>query len=385
MLTMAVGHSDDVDAADAIAAAIAECRAGLGDARPQAGLLVSSFEAFDPSILGTVKAAFPTATIAGATSAAEVSHLGGYQEDSITLALFASDEVGITVGLGVGLASDPERACRDAVEAVLADVTREPRLCIVLANSAATDPAVMLGTIRSLLPDGVTVIGGGSARSGLGLITPTYQFAGDRLTEDGIVLLLFSGPLRHSVAIGMGWKPIGTRGVVTASDHNLLREIDGRPALEFVNRYLDSIGPASFGNPLAIYEPGSDEPYLRVALRGDAEAGTIALIGSVPIGSAIQLTTASADDLLEGTTDALRRAAETYPTDGRPEAALVFSCMVRKYLLGSKTGRETELTKAALPDLPFAGMYCTGEISPIGDGRGPRFLNETFVALLLGT
>jgi small ligand-binding sensory domain FIST len=59
--------------------------------------------------------------------------------------------------------------------------------------------------------------------------------------------------------------------------------------------------------------------------------------------------------------------------------------MVRKYLLGSKTGRETELTKAALPDLPFAGMYCTGEISPIGDGRGPRFLNETFVALLLGT
>ena len=105
MLTMAVGHSDDVDAADAIAEVIAACRVQLGEALPKAGLLVSSFESFDPSILGAVTAAFPTARIAGVTSAAELSSTVGYREDSITLALFASDDIDIGVGLGEGLAT----------------------------------------------------------------------------------------------------------------------------------------------------------------------------------------------------------------------------------------------------------------------------------------
>ena len=384
MLTMAVGHSDDVDAADAIAEVIAECRDQLGEALPKAGLLVSSFESFDPSIIGAVTAAFPTARIAGATSAAELSSTVGYREDSITLALFASDDIDIGVGLGDGLATDLEGACRTAVDAALAGVAREPRLCIVLANSAACDPAAMLPLIRAMLPPDVTVIGGGSARSELALITPTYQFAGDRITDDGLVLMLFAGPIHHSVAIGTGWKAIGTRGIVTAAEPNLIAEIDGSPAIDFIHRYLDETGPASFGNPLAIYEPGFDEPYLRVALRTD-DAGAVSIIGSVPVGSAIQLTTATTPDLLDGAAGALTRATAAFPDGVQPQAALVFSCMVRKYLLGSRTDQETALTRAALPDLPFAGLYCTGEIGPIAPDTGSRFLNETFVALLLGT
>ena len=62
-----------------------------------------------------------------------------------------------------------------------------------------------------------------------------------------------------------------------------------------------------------------------------------------------------------------------------------FQLEAAQYLLGSKTAHETELTRTALPGLPFAGLYCTGEIGPIAPGIGSHFLNETFVALLLGT
>jgi hypothetical protein len=196
--------------------------------------------------------------------------------------------------------------------------------------------------------------------------------------------MIFSGPIHHSVAIGTGWKPIGSRGIVTRADRNLIREIDGKPAMDFLHRYLDVTGPASFGNPMAIYEPGVEEPYLRVALATD-DAGAVSIIGSVPVGAVIQLTTANTTDLLAGASGALTRAAEAFPDGIQPQAALVFSCMVRKYLLGSRTDQETALTRAALPDLPFAGLYCTGEIGPIGPDHGSRFLNETFVALLLGT
>ena len=89
MLTMAVGQGDDVDPLDAIATAINQCRASLGGKSPQAGILFSAFDSFDPSILAAVAAAFPTATVMGTTSAAEISSIDGYQEDSIILAMFA--------------------------------------------------------------------------------------------------------------------------------------------------------------------------------------------------------------------------------------------------------------------------------------------------------
>ena len=114
MLTMAVGQGDDVDPADAIATAIDQCRTSLGGQAPQAGVLFSAFDSFDPSILAAVAEAFPTATVMGTTSAAEISSINGYQEDSITLALFASDTVDITAGLGSGLGVDVEAACRDS-------------------------------------------------------------------------------------------------------------------------------------------------------------------------------------------------------------------------------------------------------------------------------
>jgi small ligand-binding sensory domain FIST len=36
-------------------------------------------------------------------------------------------------------------------------------------------------------------------------------------------------------------------------------------------------------------------------------------------------------------------------------------------------------------DVPLAGLYCAGEIGPVVDGGTSRFLNETFVTVLLGT
>jgi hypothetical protein len=123
-----------------------------------------------------------------------------------------------------------------------------------------------------------------------------------------------------------------------------------------------------------------------VAVDSDREAGTVSVMGSLPVGARVRLTTAGTDDVLGGTAAALARAAEDFPAGAHPEGALLFSCAVRKFVLGSRTPRETELVREALgPTLPFCGLYCRGEIGPIGKHAGSRFLNETFVALLLGT
>jgi len=230
------------------------------------------------------------------------------------------------------------------------------------------------------------VVGGGSSRSELGTLTPTFQFCDDRVAEDGVSLLLFSGHLSLSVAVGTGWRTLGNRGTVTAARGGQLDTIDDRPASEFLRQYLDVTGPPALGNPLAVVEAGTDRSYLRAIVGSDPATGVVRIHGGIPVGSTVQLTTAATDDILAGTRDAIARAQASFPADSRPEAALMFSCVVRKFLLGTRTRVEAEMAREAFgPDVPLAGLYCAGEIGPVVDGGKSRFLNETFVTVLLGT
>lgn len=386
MFTMAVGHSDDVEPLDAIATVIEQCRTALGALTPQAGILFSAFDSFDPAILAAVHEAFPETVVMGSTSAAEISSLGGFQEGSITLALFASETVDVTTGFGTGLAADVDAACRSAVNEALAGTQREPKVCIVLAEGFVVDPQLTVEAMTRALPEGVVAVGGTAARRDFSSQVPAWQFCGDRVSQDGVAVLLFSGPIAHSVAIGMGWRTIGATGTVTRSTYGAVHEIDGRPASEFLSRYLDVTGPASFGNPLAVLEAGTDQSYLRAIQGVDPASGSVILAGAVPVGATVQLATADTDEILAGTKGALARAIADFPAGSQPEGALIFSCAVRKFLLGSRTRVEAELARSAYgSSIPVAGLYCFGEIGPVHGATTSRFFNETFVTLLLGT
>jgi len=383
---MAVGHSDDVDPMDAIATVIDQCRGALGNRAPKAGMLLSVFESFQPEIVAAVRSAFPGVSVMGSTSAAEVSSVSGFLEDSITLALFDSDTADVTTGLSGGLGDDVEAACRAAVGEARRTTAREPKLCVVFAEGFVVDPQVTLDAMARALPPGVVIVGGGSARRDLGTTTPTHQFRDDRVVQDGVAVLLFSGDVSFSVAVGTGFRAIGPPGTVTRAERGRIDEVDGRPAIQFLAPYLDVTGPASFGNPLSVVEQGTDRSYLRAIVRSDPATGSVMVFGSVPVGASVQLTTASSDDILAGTRDALARATADFPAGARPEAALMFSCMARKSLLGSRTKVEAELARAEYgSSIPLVGLYCAGEVGPVRGDATSRFLNETFVTVLLGT
>jgi hypothetical protein len=180
---------------------------------------------------------------------------------------------------------------------------------------------------------------------------------------------------------------VGPQGTVTASAEGLIAEIDGRPAAAFVRPYVDEPGAATFGNPLAFVDDEASAPYLRAMLGEDPATGALIIPGSVPSGARVQLTTASTEDIIAATTDVTRRAAELFPPGVTPSAALLFSCAVRRFMLGTRTAQEVIEARSMLPaTIPLAGMYCVGEIAPVGlDAAQPRFHNETFVAVLLGS
>jgi hypothetical protein len=383
MFTMAVGQSDDVDPARAIAEAISQCREQLDGATARAALLFSALDSFDTSLVTRVREAFGGIDVIGATSAAEMSSAGGYLEDSIALSVFASDNVEMAAGMGDRIDIDAEGAARAAVAQACTRLTQPPSVCIVLTEGANAQRAIE--ALRAELPAGVLIVGGAAGRNEIAGTAMTYQVCNDAVSDTGVAIMLMAGPLVFSTAVGMGWRILGPQGVVTDSAYGVVKTIDSRPAVDWVGTYLDLNSGRTPGNPLAIRDAGSDDWYLRVVLRADDEGGLL-IPGSVPVGATVQLTTTNPDDMLEATHDAIERARAAYPATHEPSAALIFSCAVRKYLLGTRTAREVRAAQELLPaPMTIAGMYCMGEVAPTGAKLDSHFLNETFVMLLLGS
>jgi len=135
------------------------------------------------------------------------------------------------------------------------------------------DPQLTLDAMARALPGGVVIVGAGSARRDLATLVPTYQFCNERIAQDGVAVLLFSGPIAYSLAVGTGWRTLGVTGTVTRTEQGVVAEIGGRPAVEFLAPYLDVTGPPSFGNPLAVVEVGSERSYLRAIVGSDPLTG----------------------------------------------------------------------------------------------------------------
>src|SRR5262249_36029932 len=132
MFRMAVGHSDDIDLDAAIETVLQECDAALAGAMPRAGLLYSAWDADHQRLADIVVDHYPGIELAGATAAGEMSSVIGLAEDSVALAVFASDSVEITAGLGRHLKEDPAAAAHKAVEQARRKASSPPRLCITL-------------------------------------------------------------------------------------------------------------------------------------------------------------------------------------------------------------------------------------------------------------
>ena len=229
------------------------------------------------------------------------------------------------------------------------------------------------------------MLGGGSApRSGPDVPRVARQFCNDQVLEDAAVVLVFSGPLSFSFGVDTGWRAIGARGRITESAGNVIHRIDDEPALAFYQRYLGEGGMPTPANPLAVYEGAGEDFYLRVPFASDADGGWVVVTGGIPPGAEVRLTVAVTDEIFEGTRSAVVKARDAFPGASGPAAALVFSCAIRRLVLGTRTGRELDIARAELgEDLPISGFYCFGEIAPIEPGA-TRFHNETIVAVLLG-
>jgi hypothetical protein len=381
MFHAAVGHSEDIDAADAAKEALDQCSAALRG--PPSGALVFAGSSLDHRLLlAEIQARHPHLPVVGGSSMAEASSRLPHAESSAVVMMFSGDRIDIAAGYGAGADRDPAGAASRAVDVARETLRTAPRVCVCVSNGTRSNLSLVLdGLSRALGPD-VVIVGGASSCE-----RPTdydsHEFCGAEVLRDSVSVLLFGGAVRATCSVERGWTPVGQQHQITRAEGNVVMEIDGRPALELYQRYLGVGGAAGVmfvHHPLWVREDEVAEPYLRAAVAPAPAPGGIVFGGSVPERASVQLTEFTRENVIAA---AKKAAVDARATWGQapPAAALVVSCATRQRVLGTWTEREIEALGAQLPGVPFAGFYAFGELSP---GRPPRVQNSSFVTLLLG-
>jgi hypothetical protein len=382
MLKVAVGHSNDPDSQSAIDEVLEQCISSLAGEIPKAGLLFAAIDFDHALLLQRIHQAFPGIELIGGTTDGEISSVLEFQQDSLTLMVFCSDEIEIRAGVGRGVSKNSVEATKLAVEQAQANSTTKAQLCVTVPEGFTASGVSILDGLRRAVGQTVPIIGGLAADHWR--FQKTYQFFEQEVLSDAVPILIFSGALLFSHGLASGWHPIGKKSRVTKVNRNIVYEIDGKPALDFYRHYFGEL-PPSAEYPLAVFDLEEKHFYLRAANVFDRELGSITLFADIPEQAIVQIAETTREDILAASQASIVKALESYPGQ-EPEAALLFSCASRRKILGTRTKEEYQIAKNCLSKaLPSCGFYSSGEIAPIERSGKTEFHNKTFITLLLGT
>jgi hypothetical protein len=268
---------------------------------------------------------------------------------------------------------------------------QKPRLALTFPDITMKPVSAdrMLAQLATLLGKEVQVAGGLPAD--FYRFQQMYQFFNGEVLSNSFPIVLVAGNIDPLIITRSGWIPIGEKARATKVNGNVLLEIDDRPAIEYLKRYIPKIldDPQLFASyPIAILDEslGSDiSKYfvIRSPFSYDKDSGAVVYAGEIPQNATVQLARGSRQDILSGTTDAavaLREKAAARKLN----SLIFFSCAGRKMMLGLDTKKEMEaLLKDVPSDIAVNGFYSYGEIGSLDSTedklRSPKFHNCTLV------
>lgn len=206
-------------------------------------------------------------------------------------------------------------------------------------------------------------------------------FLGAEAVGDGAVGVVIAGA-NVVTAVSQGCAPIGPEMVVTdAEEGGRVDELAGSPAVAKVEAVMEELDPserrlAAHGLLAGVVinenvpEYGRGDFLMRPILGGDRESGRLLIGENVRVGQTLRLhvrdARSAADDLRAAIGEAHSHVG------GTPVAALLFTCNGRGRHMFDTPDHDARTLAEETAGVPVAGMFCNGEIGPVG---GTNFLH----------
>ena len=284
------------------------------------------------------------------------------------------------VGLNLGQRMAARGVARDTPSLLLYDAIN--RTYDEMRLNLATPLLQGIEEGLGFLPD--TLVGAGLQGDHDG--TPTMQWIGASAVAHHATMLTFSGGMRIDSVIMHGCRPFGEYYEVTKAEGQTILEVNGQPAIPFIEEQLQPSLPADAFPFFMIFginrDPGgkyNEKNYAnRLCLAIDKERDGIVMFESDMVaGTKFQIMYRSLDlDYIPPRIDHIFKKAE----GRRPVLAFYIDCAGRAARYSSDLEDAVVVQKAVAGRAPLLGIYSGVEIAPIMNV--PRTLDWTGVFCL---
>ena len=247
---------------------------------------------------------------------------------------------------------------------------------MLLADPATLDAEACARGIDRAFP-GSTVVGGLAS----GMLEPGMArlLGNGEVHRSGGMLLALSGNVVIDSVLAQGCRPIGDPLFVTASDGNLINELDGRRPKDLLTALfatLDEADRTRFGDALCIglalpgprQTVGAGDFLMRNVLGLDPDSGALWIGSRIAPNAIVQFHLRDGDSASE---ELEERLAASLTGTLPPSAALLFACAGRGRNMFGVSGHDSGTLRRMI-DIPVAGMFSAGEIAPV---QGATFVH----------
>ncbi|MCL2126104.1 MAG: FIST C-terminal domain-containing protein [Oscillospiraceae bacterium] len=214
---------------------------------------------------------------------------------------------------------------------------------------------------------GVPLFGTAAVDHTMDYSTAKTIYNGVAFREAAILCAIYGEPhVTYEVAALNEDKVRKQKAIITASNGNILIEVNGKTALE----YLEEIGltkqelATGLGIvPLVVDHQDGTKPVAR-AVFGLTDEGYAFCGGAMPEGATLAIGRVDFEDVLSTTESSLRPLAD------KDSLVLSYSCMARYLSLGADYSAEAEMMRETAGGAPYHFACSGGEICPLPDADG---------------
>jgi small ligand-binding sensory domain FIST len=223
----------------------------------------------------------------------------------------------------------------------------------------------------------------GGLASGADTPGKNILFLNDEVHKRGAVGVAIAGNVTLETVVAQGCRPIGVPMRVSRCDHNILYDLDGKPALIVLRDLLENLSDTeqelaknSLFLGLAMDEFKSSfsvgDFLIRNIIGIEPKSGALVVAEVLRNERTVQFHVRDAATSSEDLRLTLKTYVDNHPNGARREGALLFSCLGRGTYLYGSPNHDTDRFRQYLGEIPLSGFFCNGEIGPVS---GTTFLH----------
>ena len=349
------------------------------------GLITCHFDFLDIGFLDALCQKLPFDIIGMTTLASANSH--GLSMYALSLTVLTSDDVVFETTMTGALNPDDYR---EKMETAYSGVTQKhsgsPAMIITFFPFFKEVSGAVMHHAFDEICGGVPFWGSLAADPDISYLH-SKVFRNGNVSKDGMAMVLLYGQVNPEfIIVSIAKHDIRKdRGQITDSDGCILKEINGIPAV----KYLENMGvflmkDATITTPLMVYYEGSVEP-VALGIYNLNDDGSLLCGGEMTKGASVAVGQISNEGILSTAKESLNSVLAC----GKRSGVLYLPCITRHVMLVPNHNAELELIAEKMENgrvMPYMVGYSGGEVCPVRDESGVlrnRFHQFTFSACVL--